>query len=179
MALILTVLLALAAAGGVYVFWARRVRAELDDGAAYEWEHLSRADPDLLQGLTQNAFSKLYHKVNFPRGPGYALACAAAIVVITPIALALINASAVAAQAIAGTDVPAGAYADHYSFDEEGALIALPGVSDVARYYAQNLTGFYLFFGLIASWVGVVWWFMGRYHRRRPGALREEILRAR
>ena len=46
-------------------------------------------------------------------------------------------------------------------------------------YVAEAFAGFYYFFGVIAVWLAVVAFFMRRYHSRRPGYLRDELIRAR
>jgi len=49
---------------------------------------------------------------------------------------------------------------------------------EAALYYIEDLAGFYYFFGVIIVWLIIVAIFMRRYHSRRPGYLRDEILRA-
>jgi hypothetical protein len=46
-------------------------------------------------------------------------------------------------------------------------------------YIAEAFSGFYYFFGVLFSWLAIVAFYMRRYHQRRPGYLRDEIIRAR
>jgi hypothetical protein len=53
---------------------------------------------------------------------------------------------------------------------DEGELIAF--------YWVQDIFLFFYYFGLLAVWLAIVFVAMRRYHRRRPGYLRDELLSA-
>jgi hypothetical protein len=50
---------------------------------------------------------------------------------------------------------------------------------EAALYYIRDLAGFYYFFGVLIVWLLIVAFFMRRFHGRRPGYLRDEIIRSR
>jgi hypothetical protein len=47
---------------------------------------------------------------------------------------------------------------------------------EAAVYWIEDVSGFYFFFGVVLSWALIVFFFMRRFHARRPGHLRDEIL---
>jgi len=46
-------------------------------------------------------------------------------------------------------------------------------------YLAEGFGGFFFFFAILAIWLAIFAFFMRRYHSRRPGFLRDEIIRNR
>ena len=65
-------------------------------------------------------------------------------------------------------------------FVDDGKLIFFRETPpEAALYYIRDLAGFYYFFGILFSWLAIVAFYMRRYHARRPGYLRDEIIRAR
>jgi len=169
-------LLAVASAA-LYWAWRRRVAAEVATGAEVDWELLQKTDPELLDGLAFEAFQRIYARANTPRGPAYLLAAGAAVVLGTAPILALLNGAVTLAERFGLTpNFPDLVGAVRLS---DGVIEYLGDPTEFSRYLNFSATGFYMFFGLIGGWVAIAAFFASRYHRRRPGSLREEILRAR
>lgn len=168
----------LGACFGLYTLWARRVSAEIAEGGEVEWAQLQKNDPELIAGLTKEQFDAIYHRVNFPRFPKYALACAAAFLISLPVTLALLAGGVWAGEALGLLPAPA-EFADRYLVEDGRMRVITAAPPEAAMYYARDLAGFYYFFGVLLAWIVIVTVFMRRYHTRRPGYLREEILRAR
>ncbi|NWG72240.1 MAG: hypothetical protein HXY23_11615 [Parvularculaceae bacterium] len=161
--------------GLAYWAWSRRVRAEIAEGAAHAWEKLSANDPELLAGLDRSGFDAIYARVNFPRYPGYMLAAAATFVASLPATLALLSAGALLMDRF-GVAPDAVALADQYLVEDGKMRVIRSAPPEAAAFWIDDVSGFYFFFGVIASWVLVLWFYMRRYHQRRPGHLRDEIL---
>ena len=173
----LVVFALLAAAGGLYWRWRRKIAEEVAEGAAFEWAHLQKTEPEFLEGMSEEAFREVYARVHTPRFPKYALAAIAAFFVSLPVTFAGLNAGLWAANAAGLIPQPADV-ADRV-FVEDGQLVIFKDTPpEAALYYINDLAGFYYFFGVIAVWLVIVWFFMRRYHARRPGYLRDELLRA-
>lgn len=164
--------------GLLYWRWSRRVRAEIAEGAGVAWEKLQANDPDLLAGLGRPDFDRIYARVHFPRYPGYLLAAVATFVASLPVTLALLTAGALLADRF-GIAPDAVALADRYLVDDGKMRLIRSAPPESAAYWVQDVAGFYFFFGVIASWALIVWFYMRRFHARRPGYLRDEILLAR
>lgn len=163
---------------GLYLWWARRTAAEIAEGAEIEWSRLQASDPELLEGLDRARFNAVYRRVHFPRFPGYALACFASFMVSLPISFALLVGGLFAAEAL-GMTPDAVEIADKYLVEDGRMRLLRAAPSEAALYYVRDLGGFYYFFGVLFIWLLIVAFFMHRYHARRPGYLRDEILRAR
>lgn len=171
-------LAALAALGGLYWRWRKRVKAEIAEGAAVEWSRYQESDPALLAGLDAQRFAALYERVHLPRFPAYGLTCLAAFLASLPLSLGVLAAGIYAAERL-GLAPQATQIADRYLV-EEGRLRVLRGVTpEVLTYWIEDAAGFYYVFGLMAVWLAIVAVVMRRYHARRPGSLRDEILRTR
>ncbi|MEM9706776.1 MAG: hypothetical protein AAF850_11955 [Pseudomonadota bacterium] len=161
---------------GLYALWARRIEAEVAEGAAIEWTALSKNDPQVLAGYDEESFAKVYRIVYFPRFPGYALAAALTFLFSFPVILGLLSAlSSIRQRAGLGDGsetlarlVPLGPRSAGADQNEEVALIL-----------ADNFSGFFFFFGILISWAVIFAFFMARYHARRPGYLRDELIRRR
>ncbi|MFN2108695.1 MAG: hypothetical protein ACK2UI_03450, partial [Anaerolineae bacterium] len=76
---------------GAYLLWKRRIDADLADSAAQEYEHLTRTDPALMEGLDEAGFRQIYERVERPRSPGYAVATIVAFLLGTPVFLGLLT----------------------------------------------------------------------------------------
>ena len=169
---------ALAAMSAAYWRWRRRINAEIDEGARIEWAHLQKNEPDFVAHLDENSFREIYARVNAPRFPGYALAAVATFIVSLPIIFVALTAILLGAEAVG--ILPAEADTAERLFVEDGKLIFFRETPpEAALYYIRDLAGFYYFFGVIFAWLAVVAFYMRRYHARRPGYLRDEIIRAR
>lgn len=176
---LLTLCLLCAIAYGGYYFWKRHVEADLAEGAVEEWSRLQRADPELVHGLDQPRFAAIYRQVEMPRFPGYAVAVIIVFLLGTPVFLSLLTAGDYLLTEYVFVP-PADGQETNIFIDDTGQTRVFSDVPpEAAMYYIEDLGGFYYFFGLLAFWIGIVWFFMRRYHGRTPGSLRDEIIRAR
>lgn len=169
---------ALAALVGLYWRWSRRIAAELAEGAAVEWAQIKASDPEFLDGIERARFDEIHRRVNFPRFPGYALATLAAFALSLPATFGLLAGGLLIAER-AGWTSETYEVANRFFVDGDQMRIVTAAPSEAALYYVRDLAGFYYFFGLIFVWLLIVAFFMRRYHQRRPGYLRDEIIRAR
>jgi hypothetical protein len=160
------VVVLLAAAWGLYWRWDKKIRAEVAEGAAIEWARLNNSEPEFLNGITEEKFREIYARVHTPRFPGYALAAITTFFVTLPVTFALLTGLMIGAQELG-------------VFPEPVELADRDAPPEAALYYIRDLAGFYYFFGMIIVWLVIVWFFMRRFHARRPGYLRDEIIRAR
>ncbi|MGE0410313.1 MAG: hypothetical protein AB7P23_13780 [Amphiplicatus sp.] len=167
-----------AALAGAYFFWARRIEGEIAEGARLEWARLEAQDPALLDGLDREKFERIYARVHFPRFPGYALAAFAAFLVSLPVTFALLGGGLWLAGAFGLLPAPV-EFADRFLIEGEHMRFMTAAPSEAALYYVRDLGGFYYFFGVLFAWLAIVAFFTRRYYARRPGYLRDEILRAR
>lgn len=161
-----------------YRWWAARVEADIAIGAETEWVRLCEHDPDLLKGMSKEKFVEIYRRVHFPRFPAYALACVATFLASLPLTFGLLAGGLWAGQRLGLVPEPV-EFADQYLMDGDRVRIFSAAPPEVASYYAQDLGGFYYFFGIVIAWIIIVTFFMRRYHARRPGYIRDEIIRSR
>ncbi len=169
---------ALALAGGIYWRWRRMIDAENAEGAAIEWARFQAREPEFVEGLSQEEFQKIYARVHTPRFPGYALAAFAAFLVSLPATFALLAAVLLGAEAAGMTPEPV-EVADRLFLEDGEMRFFSDAPPEAALYYAEDIAGFYYFFGVLIVWLVIVAAFMRRFHARRPGYLRDEIIRAR
>ncbi len=166
---------AVALAALAYWFWAKRTDAELSECAGEEWSRLKSADPALLDGLDETRFRAIYRRVHFPRFPKYALAIVAAFVIALPLTLGVLAGVAWGLDSI-GLSADAAAIAKSVPVAGATNAVSRDDGETVALYYVQDVLKFYYYFGLIFVWLGIIFFAMRRFHRRRPGYLRDEIL---
>lgn len=167
----------LALAGGLFWRWRLRIQAEIVEGAAIEWAHFQKHEPEFVDHLSEAAFGAIYARVNAPRFPGYALAAFVTFFLSLPIIFMALTGILFGAEA-AGL-VPAPHEAAERLFVQDGRLLFFRETPpEAALYYVRDLAGFYYFFGVLLSWLAIVAFYMRRYHARRPGYLRDEIIRA-
>ncbi len=171
------VIVGLAAIGGAYWHWRLRIEAEITEGAAVEWAYFQKNEPDFVAHLDEAAFKAIYARVNAPRFPGYALAALVTFFLSLPVIFVALTALLVGAEAVG--ILPAPAETAEQLFIDDGELIFFRNTPpEAALYYVRDLGGFYYFFGVLLSWLAIVAFYMRRYHARRPGYLRDEIIRA-
>lgn len=174
----LIVLAALALAGGLYWRWRRGVAEEIAEGAEIEWAHLQKHEPEFLEGMSETQFREVYARVHEPRFPGYALAALATFFVSLPVTLGFLSFLLWGAEQTGVIPEPV-EVADRLLIQEDGRLVFFKETPpEAALYYIRDLAGFYYFFGVLLVWLAIVWFFMRRFHSRRPGYLRDEIIRA-
>lgn len=170
------IIVLLGAAGGLYWRWRQRIQAEIAEGAAIEWAHFQKHEPAFVAHLNEPAFSAIYARVNEPRFPGYALAAFATFFLSLPVIFIALAGILIGAEA-AGL-VPAPIETAERLFIQDGQLLFFRETPpEAALYYVRDLAGFYYFFGVLLSWLAIVAFYMRRYHARRPGYLRDEIIR--
>ena len=168
----------LAAIGGAFWRWRQGIDREIAEGAAIEWAQFQKTEPDFVAHLDEQSFAAIYKRVNEPRFPGYALAAVATFLVSLPVIFAAMAGILLGADA-AGL-LPEQAETAERLFVDDGKLIFFRETPpEAALYYIRDLAGFYYFFGILFSWLAIVAFYMRRYHARRPGYLRDEIIRAR
>ncbi len=173
----LVVFALLALAGGLYWRWRVKIAEEVAEGAAIEWAHLQKHEPEFLEGITEEKFREVYARVHTPRFPKYALGAIASFFVSLPVTFAALSIGLWAASAAGFIPEPVDV-ADRV-FVEDGKLIIFKETPpEAALYYVRDLAGFYYFFGVMAAWLVIVWFFTRRFHARRPGYLRDELIRA-
>lgn len=169
---------AIAALGVIYHFWSRRVEAEIAEGAEVEWARMRQYEPEFLEPLTEEEFRTAYRRAKFPRFPKYALATLAAFAVALPVVLGVLGGAVLVGERMGLIAEPI-ELAKYVPLTDAETAEAREHNQEVALYLAKNFGGFYYFFGLLASWLLIVAVVMRRFHKRRPGFLREEIIIAR
>ncbi|MEK7266619.1 MAG: hypothetical protein AAB227_11040 [Pseudomonadota bacterium] len=162
-------------AGAWFFWWSRKTAAEIAADAGEEWTRLNASDPDLVAGLDEPRFRTVYRRVHFPRFPKYALAIAAAFVASLPVTLGLLAFIAGGLESI-GMSADAANLAKSIPVEGSIAGVSRDEQETIALYYVQDVVKFYYYFGIIFSWLAIIFVAMRRYHKRRPGYLREEIL---
>lgn len=168
----------IAAAGALYWRWRRRVDADIAEGAGVEWAHFQKHEPEFVEGLTEEEFYAVYDRVHRPRFPAYALATAATFFAALPVAFVALTLLLWGAEKIGAIPEPV-EVADRLLIEDGKLVFFRETPPEAALYYVRDLAGFYYFFGVLGVWLGVVWFYMRRFHKRRPGYLRDEIIRAR
>ncbi|MEM1379918.1 MAG: hypothetical protein AAGH41_04750 [Pseudomonadota bacterium] len=159
-------------------FWQGRVNAEIREGAAIEWDLLQRKDPDLLKGLTQESFTAIFRRVEMPRGPQHVFTAVATFFAGAPFVLAL---TTILIRFLERTGVipqPA-EQAQQIRLTNDGIQLIAQADLTTLQYILQGWGGFFTFFSLLIFWVIVFFVVFRSFYKRRPGSLREEILRAR
>ncbi len=179
----LIIIAALIVMGVVYWRWQEKIKAEVAEGSAIEWAHFQKNEPEFLEGVSEKRFRELYARVHTPRFPGYALATVATFFVSLPVTFAALSALLIGLQAFGAIPEPV-EVVEQMSL--EGGEIKILGKTideksryEMALYYVGDIAGFYYFFGVLAVWLLIVAFYMRRYHARRPGYLRDEIIRSR
>ncbi len=173
----LVVFALLALAGGLYWRWRVKIAEEVAEGAAIEWAHLQKHEPEFLDGITEDKFREVYAKVHTPRFPKYALGAIASFFISLPVTFAVLSLGLWAADAAGFIPEPVDV-ADRVFVEDDKLIIFKETPPEAALYYVRDLAGFYYFFGVMAAWLVIVWFFMRRFHSRRPGYLRDELIRA-
>ena len=162
----------------LYWRWRRNIAREVAEGAAIEWEQLQKTEPEFLEGINRETFNEVYARVHTPRFPGYALATLASFSAALPVIFALLTGAMWGAEKVGIIPEPV-EVADRLLLDDGEVRFFKSAPPEAALYYIEDLAGFYYFFGVIFVWLVIVAFFMRRFHARRPGYLRDEIIRAR
>jgi hypothetical protein len=159
-----------------YWRWAKGVEAEIAEGADVEWTRLQAGDAELVAGLDRAGFGAIYRRVHFPRFPGYALAAAAGFVASLPLTFALLGAGALLLDRFGLAPNSLG-IADRFLVEDGRMRFIKEAPPEAAAYWIEDVARFYYLFGVALAWFLVVAIVMRRYHARRPGYLRDELLR--
>lgn len=162
----------------VYGRWKRRVEADIAEGAQVEYAVLKRKDPDLISDLSEGEFGKIFRSVEMPGSPIHTFAAVAIFLLGAPLVLAL-TALVITFLEVTGVIPQPAEQAQQLRFSAEGLRIVRQADLDTLQYILQGWGGFFTFFALLLFWVITFTLVMRRYHKGRPGSLREEILRAR
>lgn len=184
MGLFYTVILAgLIAIGVIYWRWREKIKADIAEGSAIDWAHFQKNEPEFLENTSEEQFREVYARVHTPRFPGYALATFATFFVSLPVTFAVLSALLIGLQAVGAIPEPVEIVEqmslEGGEFKILGKTIDEKSRYEMALYYVGDMAGFYYFFGVLVVWLFVVAFFMRRYHSRRPGYLRDEIIRSR
>jgi len=163
---------------GIYWLWKRRVSAQLRDASDYEWDIFQKNEPKFVDHLDRESFYTVFHRTHFPRYPGYWIGCISAFLLSLPVIFMLLYVLLWLGVKIG--IVPRSAEVADNLFISDGKVILFDTApTETALIYAQNLSGFYYFFGVISAWLLILTLFLRHYHKTRPGYLRDEIIRAR
>jgi hypothetical protein len=173
----LSVFLILGLAGGLYWRWRRKIDEEIAEGAGIEWARYQKNEPDFVEGMSEAQFRAVYARVHEPRFPGYMLATVATFFVSLPLTLGVLTFVLWVGQQTGVIPQPV-EMVRYVNLGEVRVTQAWECGAECQLYVAEAYAGFYYFFGVIVSWLVIVWFFMRRYHRRRPGYLRDEIIRS-
>jgi len=163
---------------GAYRWWLGRVQADIAEGAKVEWDLQQRKDPDLLKGLDEAGFAKIFSQVETPRGPIHIFAAVGIFLAGAPIVLAITTLTIRFMERTGIIPQPA-EQAQQVRLTGEGIKLVARADLTTLQYILQGWGGFFTFFSLLIFWVVVFFLVIRRLHSRGPGSLREEILRAR
>jgi len=167
----------LALAGGLFWRWRQRIQGEIVEGAAIEWAHLQKHEPEFVAHLNEASFGAIYSRVNTPRFPGYVLAVAATFLLSLPVTFGAITGSIWAAGKLGLLPAPV-EIVDYVRIGPQTATQPWQCDNICKLYIAEAFSGFFVYFAVLIIWLSIVAVFSRRYHGRRPGYLRDEIIRA-
>ena len=122
------------------------LKVRQDARADYAYKHANDMVPDVID---RDTYEQIYRRVYGPRGPLCVAAAMVAILLITPLAMVGFE---------AGLDLI-------YNLSGQSRVIE-PG---------YLVWQFFLFFGMIAVWVGIGYLAARQYHRTAPGSLQFEL----
>ena len=130
---------------GIRAFWGWRNVCS-DAHADYEYKRANGMVPDAIERET---YERIYRRVYGPRGPLHVAGAMLAILIATPIAM----------------------------LGFEAGLNLIYNLSGQSRVIEPGylVWQFFLFFGMIAVWVGIAYLAARRYHRTAPGSLQFEM----
>lgn len=163
---------------GAYRFWRRRIDDDVKEGARVEYDLLKRKDPELLEGLSEDRFTDIFGMVETPRAPFFTWLAVAIFLLGAPLVLAL-NTMVIRFLEVTGVIPQPAEQAQQLKLTADGIKLVREADLDALQYILQGWGGFFSFFSLLFFWVVVFYAVMRRYHSRRPGSLREEVLRSR
>ncbi|MCQ8186298.1 hypothetical protein [Parvularcula maris] len=163
---------------GLYFLWKRRTEADVAEGAAVEYARYQRAEPHLVEGMDEGRFRSLYARTEVPAQPLYTWAAMAIFLLGAPFILALTS-TVITWMEVTGVIPQPAEAAQQLQVSAEGFRPVARADLEALQLILQGWGGFFSFFALLIFWVLVFFAVMRRYHRTRPGSLREEVLRSR
>jgi len=168
----LTLLFALCLAGGLFWLWVRHTDAQLDDASQAEWDAFQKHEPDFVAHMNQAEFHRVFRRTHFPRFPVYAALIVTTFILLLPVTFAIL---------VFGTWVgeTTGIFPEAVSVTNMFFTDVDLEKREAALQYAEDLSGFYYFFGVLGVWLLTAGLFLRHYHKNRPGYLRDEIIRTR
>ncbi|WP_425410670.1 hypothetical protein [Hyphococcus sp.] len=174
----LTILIVLGLLGALYWRWRRGIEEEIAEGAGIEWEHFQKHEPEFLKGMSESQFRDIYKRVHEPRFPGYALSALATFLLTLPVTLIALAGLQRLGQKLGVLPQPV-EMVRYVNLGEVRLTQAWECGAECQLYVAEAFAGFYYFFGVLITWLLIVAFYMRRFHHRRPGYLRDEIIRSR
>lgn len=168
----------MAVLGVFYWRWRKTIEEEIVEGSSIEWDFFQKNEPEFLEGVSKEQFREVYARVHTPRFPGYAFAAIATFFASLPVTLGSLTALLWGAQRLGVFPEPT-EVADRLLLDNGEVRFFRQAPPEAALYYIEDLAGFYYFFGVLIVWLVIVAFYMRRFHARRPGYLRDEIIRSR
>jgi hypothetical protein len=163
---------------GLYRLWYRRALGDAAEGAAFEYARYRRQEPALLDGVDEQRFNALYARVEIPQQPLYTLVAVAIFLLFAPLVLALTS-SVITWMEVSGVIPQPAEAAQQLQASSEGFRPVARADLEALQLILIGWGGFFSFFALLVFWVLVFFAVMRRYHKTRPGSLREEVLRSR
>ncbi|NNU15852.1 hypothetical protein HK107_05895 [Parvularcula sp. ZS-1/3] len=174
----LLVLVILGAWYGVLRTWQKRIDEDVRIGSEEEWKLIERKEPKLLEGLTQDRFREIFARVEAPRAPFYTFTAVGIFLVFAPLVLALTT-TVIRFMELSGIIPQPGEQAQQIQLSADGIRLVRTADLEALQLILQGWGGFFNFFSLLLFWVIVFYAVMRRYHLKRPGTLRDEVLRSR
>jgi len=142
---------ALVLMGGIALFFSLRAflgwqQVRKDARADYDYKRANGMVPDVM---ARETYEQIYRRVYNPRGPLHVAGAMVVILIATPIAM----------------------------IGFEAGLNFIYNLSGQSRNIEPGFLvwQFFLFFGIIAVWVGIAYLAARRYHRKAPGSLQFEM----
>lgn len=163
---------------GLFRYWSNKVEADIAEGASFEFKRLQKTDPSLLEGIDEGRFRKIFSAVEVSQQPFYTWLSAAIFLIGAPFVL-LFTTITIRWMEVVGIIPQPAEQAQRLKLSADGIRLVRTADLEALQLILQGWGGFFSFFALLLFWVAVFYTIMRRYHARRPGSLRDEILRAR
>ena len=163
---------------GLFRYWSNKVEADIAEGASFEFERLKKTDPALLEGFDEARFRKVFSSVEVSQQPFYTWLAGAIFLVGAPFVLAITTITIRWMEVVGIIPQPA-EQAQQLKLSADGIRLVRTADLEALQLILQGWGGFFSFFALLLFCVAVFYAVMRHYHAKRPGSLRDEILRAR
>ena len=163
---------------GVFWIWHQHAEKQVREASDVEWDIYLKKEPDFVDHLNRESFYLVFRKTHFPRFLGYVIACIGTFLGALPIIFAGLYGGVYVGSKL-GWIPNSSDIANRFLIEGDRMRLITDAPSNTALYLVENAGGFYYFFGVIFSWLLIVAFFTRHYHVRRPGYLRDEIIRSR